>query len=60
MFRISKMGIGFGVPTGEFRVTPLSSSNMFFDMANSGYHQHTAWGGAGNGVLAGLAACVRN
>ena len=24
---------------------------MFFDMANNGYAQHTAWAGAGNGVL---------
>ena len=32
-------------------ITPLSSSNMFFGMANDGYAQHTAWAGAGNGVL---------
>ncbi len=32
-------------------ITPLSSSNMFFDMANNGYAQKTAWAGAGNGVL---------
>lgn len=31
-------------------ITPLASSNMFFDMANDGYAQHTAWAGAGNGV----------
>ena len=24
-------------------ITPLSQSNMFFDMANDGYEQHTAW-----------------
>ena len=33
------------------KVTPLSSSNMFFDMANNGHEQRTAWAGAGNGVL---------
>ena len=33
------------------KITPLSSSNMFFDMANDGYQHHTAWAGAGNGVL---------
>ena len=33
------------------KITPLSSSNMFFGMANNGYAQHTAWAGAGNGVL---------
>ena len=33
------------------KITPLSSSNMFFDLANDGYEQHTAWAGAGNGVL---------
>jgi len=33
------------------KITPLSSSNMFFDLANDGYQQHTAWAGAGNGVL---------
>ena len=32
-------------------ITPLSSSNMFFDMKNDGYEQHTAWAGAGDGVL---------
>jgi hypothetical protein len=38
--------------TGKgIKITPLSSSNMFFDMANSGCQQHTAWAGAGNGVL---------
>ena len=33
------------------KITPMSQSNMFFDMANDGYQQHTAWAGAGNGVL---------
>ncbi len=33
------------------KITPLSSSNMFFDMANDGYAQKTAWAGPGNGVL---------
>ncbi len=33
------------------KITPLSSSNMFFDMANNGFEQKTAWAGAGNGVL---------
>ena len=33
------------------KITPMSSSNMFFDMANDGYQHHTAWAGAGNGVL---------
>ena len=33
------------------KITPLSSSNTYFDMANDGYQQHTAWAGAGNGVL---------
>ena len=33
------------------KITPLSSSNMFFDMANDGSQQQTAWAGAGNGVL---------
>ena len=32
-------------------ITPLSQSNVFFDMANDGHEQHTAWAGAGNGVL---------
>ena len=32
-------------------IDPLSQSNMFFDMANDGYKQHTAWAAAGNGVL---------
>ncbi len=39
--------------TGKgIKITPLSSSNMFFDLANDGHEQHTAWAGAGNGVLA--------
>jgi hypothetical protein len=33
------------------KITPLSSSNMFFDMAGDGYQHRTAWAGAGNGVL---------
>jgi hypothetical protein len=33
------------------KITPLSSSNMFFGMANDGYEQRTAWAGAGDGVL---------
>ena len=33
------------------KVTPLSSSNMFFDTASNGKAQRTAWAGAGNGVL---------
>ena len=32
-------------------INPLSRSNVFFDMANDGYEQQTAWAGAGNGVL---------
>ena len=32
-------------------ITPLSSSNMFFDMAGDGRQHHTAWAGAGDGVL---------
>ncbi|MEW9309937.1 beta strand repeat-containing protein [Labrys neptuniae] len=32
-------------------VTPLSSSNKFFDMAGDGKQHRTAWAGAGNGVL---------
>jgi trimeric autotransporter adhesin len=32
-------------------ITPLSSSNMFFDMAGYGRQHHTAWAGAGDGVL---------
>ena len=52
---------GGGSPTGGpvvldlsgkgIKITPLSSSNMYFDMANDGHQQHTAWAGAGNGVL---------
>ncbi|WP_298355284.1 DUF4214 domain-containing protein [Rhodoblastus sp.] len=33
------------------KVTPLSSSNMFFATASNGKAQRTAWAGAGNGVL---------
>lgn len=32
-------------------ITPLSSSNMFFDMAGDGRQHHTAWAGTGDGVL---------
>ncbi|OQW59414.1 MAG: hypothetical protein A4S14_05455 [Proteobacteria bacterium SG_bin9] len=32
-------------------VTPLGSSNAFFDTAGDGYQHRTAWAGAGNGVL---------
>ena len=32
-------------------ITPLSSSNMFYDMAGDGYQHRTAWAGAGDGVL---------
>jgi trimeric autotransporter adhesin len=32
-------------------VTPLSSSNMFFDMMGDGHQNRTAWAGAGDGVL---------
>ncbi|CAA2137646.1 hypothetical protein MBLL_00759 (plasmid) [Methylobacterium bullatum] len=32
-------------------VTPLTSSNTFFDVAGDGYQHQTAWAGAGNGVL---------
>jgi hypothetical protein len=32
-------------------ITPLSSSNMFFDMAGDGRQNRTAWAGAGDGVL---------
>jgi trimeric autotransporter adhesin len=32
-------------------ITPLSSSNMFFDMAGDGKQHRTAWAGAGDGVL---------
>ncbi|UXN76073.1 hypothetical protein N8D56_25540 (plasmid) [Devosia sp. A8/3-2] len=32
-------------------VDPLSSSNMFFDMAGDGKLHRTAWAGAGDGVL---------
>ena len=33
------------------KITPLSQSNMFFDKANDGYQQHTAWAAPGDGVL---------
>ena len=33
------------------KITQKSQSGMFFDMAGDGYQHHTAWAGAGNGVL---------
>jgi hypothetical protein len=33
------------------KLTPLSSSNFFYDMAGDGKQHRTAWAGAGNGVL---------
>src|SRR5262249_3144135 len=33
------------------KITPLASSNMFFDMAGDGRQHRTAWAGAGDGVL---------
>ena len=33
------------------KITPLTSSNQFFNMTNDGYQHRTAWAGAGNGVL---------
>ena len=32
-------------------ITPLSSSNIFYDMAGDGYQHRAAWAGAGDGVL---------
>lgn len=32
-------------------ITPLSSSNVFFDMAGDGRQHRTAWAGSGDGVL---------
>jgi len=32
-------------------ITPLSSSNIFYDMAGDGLQHRTAWAGAGDGVL---------
>jgi hypothetical protein len=40
-----------GLPDGGIKITPLSSSNTFFDMTGSGHQNLTAWAGAGNGVL---------
>ena len=38
--------------TGKgINITPKPQSNTFFDMAGDGYQHHTAWAGAGNGVL---------
>jgi hypothetical protein len=38
--------------TGKgINITPLTSSNQFFDMTGNGYQNRTAWAGAGNGVL---------
>jgi Ca2+-binding RTX toxin-like protein len=34
------------------RVTPLSSSDMYFDMVGDGLKRRTAWAGKGDGVLA--------
>lgn len=33
-------------------ITPVTGSNVFFDMAGTGYKQRTAWAGAGDAVLA--------
>jgi hypothetical protein len=32
-------------------ITPVTSSNQFFDMTGDGYQNRTAWAGPGNGVL---------
>jgi hypothetical protein len=32
-------------------ITPLTSSNMFVDLAGNGFENRTAWAGAGNAVL---------
>ena len=32
-------------------IIPLSSSNIFYDMAGDGYQHRSAWAGAGDGVL---------
>lgn len=40
-----------GLPDQGIKITPLSSSNTFFDMSGSGHQNLTAWAGAGNGVL---------
>jgi hypothetical protein len=32
-------------------ITPLSSSNVFYDMAGDFYQHHTAWAGAGSAML---------
>ena len=34
------------------KITPLSSSNVFFDTAGDGYQHRTAWAAAGDAVLA--------
>ena len=50
-------GFSYGRPiildlTGNgIKITQKSQSGMFFDMAGDGYQHHTAWAGAGNGVL---------
>ena len=42
----------FGELAGEgIKITPLSSSDTFFDMTGDGYQHRTAWAAAGNGVL---------
>ncbi len=33
------------------KITPLTSSNVFYDMTGDGYQNRTAWAGAGNAVL---------
>ena len=33
------------------KITPLSSSNSFYNLSNDGYQHRTAWAGAGNAVL---------
>ena len=33
------------------KITPLTSSNSFYNLSNDGYQHRTAWAGAGNAVL---------
>ena len=35
----------------DVKITPVTSSDMFFDMRGDGYQHRTAWAAAGNGVL---------
>lgn len=35
-----------------FDITPLTSSNFFFDVNDDGHQQRTAWAGAGDAILA--------